>query len=104
MAETMPELKHVSSSVWLSLEICCTGVFTIEYITRISVCSIGGITPWQFAKDTMNKIDLMAILPFYISVIMSAGPMAMALGVLRVIRLVRLFRIFKLGRYSAGLR
>jgi hypothetical protein len=39
MIETMPELKHVPEDVWLVIEVCCTIVFTIEYVTR-SVCVV----------------------------------------------------------------
>lgn len=51
MIETMPELKHVPKDVWLVIEICCTIVFTIEYVIRISVCGVVGIKPWQIHQE-----------------------------------------------------
>jgi len=104
MIETMPELKHVPEDVWMGIEVCCTIVFTIEYLARLAVCGVAGVTPWQFVKNTMNIFDLLAILPFYIWVAVRSFKLAKALGVLRIVRLVRLFRIFKLGRYSVGLQ
>jgi len=104
MIETMPELKHVPKDVWLTIEVICTVSFTIEYIVRLAVCGVVGISTKQFVKNSMNIIDLLAILPFYIWVAMRSFSIAKALGVLRTIRLVRLFRIFKLGRYSSGLQ
>merc|ERR1719253_958812 len=59
---------------------------------------------WQFVKNSMNIVDLMAILPFYLWVAMRSLSLAKALGVLRTVRLIRLFRIFKLGKYSMGLQ
>lgn len=104
MIETMPELKQVSKDVWLTIEIICTVVFTIEYLTRLCVCGAVGTTMWQFVKNSMNIVDLMAILPFYLWVAMRSLSLAKALGVLRTVRLIRLFRIFKLGKYSMGLQ
>jgi hypothetical protein len=104
MIETMPELKDVPKNVWLTIEICCTAIFTIEYVTRLVVCDVSGMTRMEFIKSTMNVVDLLAILPFYIWLAMRSFSVAKALGVLRTVRLVRLFRIFKLGRYSLGLQ
>merc|ERR1712054_607458 len=81
MVETMPELKHVPKDVWLVTEICCTVIFTVEYVTRLMVCGVAGISTWQFVKNTMNIFDLLAILPFYIWVAMRSFSLAKALGV-----------------------
>ena len=65
---------------------------------RVQVC--------PFVFGAMNLIDLAAILPFWITLIMSAAGIQgdVGLGFLRVIRLVRVFRIFKFGRYSMGVQ
>jgi hypothetical protein len=102
--ETMPELKHVSKDTWTWIEVFCTAVFTVEYIARLSVCTVAGRSAWTFVKTPMNLVDLFAIAPFYLFLAMRHLQMAKALGVLRTVRLVRLFRIFKLGRYSSGLQ
>lgn len=44
----------------------------------------------------MNIIDLLAILPFYLSLFKDVGEVDFVF--LRLLRLVRVFRIFKLGR------
>ena len=77
----------------------------------------------EFSKDIMNMIDLVAIIPYFITLativaekeeeIAPKPPVmpnqhsqnqAMSLAILRVIRLVRVFRIFKLSRHSKGLQ
>ena len=47
----------------------------------------------------LNIIDLLAVLPFYIELMVSAGT---SVTVVRVLRLVRVFRVFKMGKNSKG--
>ena len=93
--------------------------FTFEIIVRIICCP----NQRNFFKDMMNVIDIMAIIPYFITLAtvlaeeediddgIQRGPpqerssnQAMSLAILRVIRLVRVFRIFKLSRHSKGLQ
>jgi hypothetical protein len=58
----------------------------------------------------MNVIDIVAIIPYFITLgtifhdEQKKSSQAMSLAILRVIRLVRVFRIFKLSRHSKGLQ
>ena len=84
---------------WFSIEIVCIVWFTLEYLVRLFSCP----QKIKFLKSFLNIIDLIAILPYYITLPLdstSGGSFA----VLRVIRLVRVFRIFKLSRHSKGLQ
>lgn len=78
----------------------------------------------SFFSDMMNIIDIIAIIPYFITLatvvaeeedlmFLPLAPVsaqekltnqAMSLAILRVIRLVRVFRIFKLSRHSKGLQ
>ena len=78
---------------WFSLEIVCVVWFTLEYTIRF----FSSPNKWRFFTSLLNLIDLLAIVPYIIT-------MSMSTGVLRVVRLVRVFRIFKLSRYSMGLQ
>lgn len=49
----------------------------------------------------MNFVDFLAIMPFYLTLIIS-GP-AGRFGFLRILRLARVFRVFKVGKYSEGI-
>lgn len=79
---------------------------------------------FNFFSDMMNIIDIIAIIPYFITLatvvaeeedlmflplapVSASSTMtnqAMSLAILRVIRLVRVFRIFKLSRHSKGLQ
>ena len=47
----------------------------------------------------MAIIDLLAILPFYLPMVISID-----LRILRVLRMIRLFRIFKINRYTLSFK
>ncbi|EDO35951.1 predicted protein, partial [Nematostella vectensis] len=87
------------SSAWLALEILCIAWFTLEYVVRL----LSSPQKLLFVRSFLNVIDLMAILPYYITLPMKDLRIT-SLAVLRVIRLVRVFRIFKLSRHSRGLQ
>ena len=101
------------------VETLCIIWFTFELLVRFLACP----SKMEFSKDIMNMIDLVAIIPYFITLativaekeeeIAPKPPVmpnqhsqnqAMSLAILRVIRLVRVFRIFKLSRHSKGLQ
>ncbi|NXU83668.1 KCNS2 protein, partial [Xiphorhynchus elegans] len=79
--------------------------FTFELVARFAVAP----DFLKFFKHALNLIDLMSILPFYITLIVNlvveSSPTLANLGrVAQVLRLMRIFRILKLARHSTGLR
>jgi voltage-gated potassium channel len=77
-----------------SLEWAFTLLFTAEYIARL-VCVRH---PLRYARSVLGIIDLLALLPTYLTLLV---PGLHALIDVRVLRLLRLFRILKLGAYVA---
>lgn len=78
---------------WLrALEWTFTILFTVEYVMRLLAVE----KPWRYARSFFGIVDLLAILPTYLSV-MVAG--THSLIVIRMLRLLRVFRVFKLARY-----
>jgi voltage-gated potassium channel len=75
-----------------ALEWGFTILFTIEYVLRLF--SVG--RPLRYARSVYGLIDLIAILPTYLSLIL---PGAHNLLVVRLLRLLRVFRVFKLAEY-----
>jgi voltage-gated potassium channel len=72
-----------------------TGVFLLEYLLRIWVLE----KPLKYIFSFYGIIDLMAILPNFLGLVMAGGQ---SLMVIRAVRLLRVFRIFKLSRYTSA--
>ncbi len=78
---------------WLrGLEWTFTILFTIEYVLRLLAVD----QPSRYARSFFGIVDLAAILPTYLSVLVAGTH---SLIVIRMLRLLRVFRVFKLGRY-----
>ncbi len=69
-----------------------TILFTIEYLLRLYSVE----RPWRYARSFFGVVDLLAIIPTYLSVFL---PGAQGLLVIRILRLLRIFRVFKLVGY-----
>jgi len=69
-----------------------TVLFTVEYCLRLLSVPV----PRSYATSFFGVVDLLAILPTYVSF---AVPGAESLLVIRGLRLLRIFRVFKLGRF-----
>lgn len=90
--ETLPNLKPETRTILRAIEIFCVLVFTIEYILRIYVAD----SKPRFIFSFFGLIDLLAILPFYLS-------FGVDLRSLRALRFLRLFRVLKLVRYNKAM-
>ena len=76
----------------LAAEWCFTVLFTIEYVARCLCVR----RPDVYARSFFGVIDLMSILPSYLSLVIPGAHVV--LGV-RILRLLRIFRILKLTLY-----
>lgn len=91
--------------VFRNFERISVAIFTVEYVLRLWSCvedpayahPIGGRL--KMALTPMALIDLVAIAPFYVSLV---APGALDLRYLRVLRLLRVFRLFRARRLSAA--
>jgi len=78
---------------WLrAFEWVVTILFTIEYLLRLY--SVGN--PFRYARSFFGIVDLLAILPSYLSIFI---PGAQSLLVIRALRLLRVFRVLKLAHF-----
>lgn len=104
--ETVPRIYDSSPQAWFVLEVVCTMIFTAEFGGRFAVCDQAGIARRDFLLNPANILDVLAILPFYIEVLlMSCGVSdGGSLRAVKAIRLVRVLRVLKMGRYASGLR
>lgn len=89
MLESVERLRN-QYGYWFRLtEWVLTILFTIEYALRIYSVR----KPWGYVRSFYGMIDLLAILPTYLSILVAG---AHTLLVVRALRLLRIFRILKL--------
>lgn len=91
--ETIPDLSPSTKRILNVFEVVTVAIFSVEYVLRLAVADrkIG------FAASFFGIIDLLAILPFYLS-------FGIDLRSIQAFRLLRLFRMFKLVRYSRAIQ
>ncbi|MCY7388086.1 MAG: ion transporter [Burkholderiales bacterium] len=77
-----------------ALEWGFTLLFTVEYLLRLACVR----HPWRYATSFYGVIDLLAVLPTYLAILL---PELHSLIDVRVLRLLRVFRILKLTEYVA---
>lgn len=92
MLETVPALNARFGRYFLLVEWVFTILFTIEYILRLIAVRRSVL----YALSFYGLVDLLAVLPTYLSLIFPSGHYLM---VVRALRLLRVFRVFKLGEY-----
>jgi voltage-gated potassium channel len=90
--ESIPALNKDFASTFFYIEFFFTGLFTIEYITRIIISP----QPRKYIFSIWGWIDFLSILPFYLLVL---WPTTHYFIILRLFRLLRIFRILKLLRF-----
>jgi len=105
---TLPSLAGYQHAFRM-FELISVIIFSIEYVLRLATCTVNEtyrhpvIGRLRFASRGMLIVDLLAILPFYIALLVPAAR-ALDLRILRAVRLMRIFRLFKLGRYSSAMK
>ena len=95
--ESVPALRDGHRGVFHRVEWAFTLLFTAEYLLRL-YCHA---RPWRYAASFFGLVDLLSILPTYVSLLF---PGSQVLVVIRIFRTLRLFRIFKLIRYMREAR
>ena len=88
--ETESSIRNKFSDAFLYFEIFTVTVFSIEYLSR----TIFSKNRLSYIFSFYGIIDLLAILPFYLSFGIDA----------RSLRVIRLFRILKFGKYGSAMK
>ncbi len=87
--DSVPSISSKYSTILFYAEWILTIFFTLEYTFRL-YCSY---RPMKYVFSMYGIIDLLAILPSYLSLFMAG---AHSLIIIRALRLLRVFRIFKM--------
>jgi voltage-gated potassium channel len=90
--DSVPWLHRDHADLLNAFEWGFTALFTAEYVARI-VCVQ---RPWRYAGGFYGVIDLLAVLPSYLSLLTPGTELLLDI---RILRLLRVFRIFKLTLY-----
>lgn len=88
--ESVTVIESRFRSVFFALEWAFTILFTIEYAVRLWVAR----KPLRYMTSFFGVVDLLSILPTYISLLL---PGTHYLLTIRILRVLRVFRIFKLA-------
>ncbi len=91
-ADSVPAIRARMHDPLQWMEWVFTVLFTLEYLARLATVQ----HPWRYATSFFGVIDLLALLPTYIALLV---PEAHTLVDIRVLRLLRVFRVFKLSAY-----
>ena len=92
MAESMATIRSRYGREINIAEWAFTLLFTVEYVMRL----ISVRRPTHYARSFFGVVDLLAIMPTYLSLLI---PGAESMLVIRGLRLLRVFRVFKLAQY-----
>jgi len=112
----MTETDKKAVETFQQINYFCIAVFTIEIVLRL----ISTPQPRKFFLDPLNIIDLLAVLPFYIELVIlqvyesqeyhnelsgeETDKKAEMFRILRIIRLIRVVRILRFSRYNQNLQ
>lgn len=92
MLDSVATIAARWGGVLLIAEWIFTAAFTAEYLVRLAIVD----RPGRYARSFFGIVDLLSILPTYLSLLF---PAATSLLVIRALRILRVFRVLKLARY-----
>lgn len=101
LLESVSSLHSKYKTQFDTFEVLSVAIFTVEYLLRLWVAPEGrpalrtGQARLRWARSPMAIIDLLAILPSLLAMIVPFD--------LRLLRVLRVLRVFKLTRYSSAM-
>ncbi|CAF0834952.1 unnamed protein product [Adineta ricciae] len=102
------QCQHIFTSPFYIIQAICIVFFTLEFLLRLVSCP----SYLQFLKSILNWIDILAIVPFYIRLIIilvrlhykTDSNVYLVLRLLRMIRFIRIFKLYRVFKSSKSLR
>jgi voltage-gated potassium channel len=97
LLDSVASIRAQHGVVLRALEWAFTILFTVEYVLRLA--TVG--KPLRYARSFFGVVDLLAVVPTYLSVFFAG---AQSLIVIRALRLLRIFRVLKLAHFVGEAR
>lgn len=97
MLDSIASVRAVYGGLLYGVEWFFTLLFTVEYVLRLLCVK----RPVAYATSFYGVVDLLAVIPTYLSIFFPAGRYLL---VIRVLRVLRVFRILKFARYVGEAR
>ncbi|MBU0479807.1 MAG: ion transporter [Proteobacteria bacterium] len=92
MLDSVSSIRAVYGGLLYGFEWFFTILFLVEYFLRL----LSAGSPFRYAISFFGVIDLLAIVPTFLGLVIPAGRY---LTVIRILRVLRIFRILKLAQY-----
>lgn len=92
MLESVDSIEAEYGTQLRAIEWVFTALFAVEYLLRLTCIQ----RPWRYATSFFGIVDLLAVLPTFVSL---AIPGSQSLATIRILRVVRVFRVLKLARF-----
>ena len=92
MLESVAEVREAHGDGLRAAEWVFTALFTVEFVLRLVAVN----RPLRYAASFFGVVDLLAVVPTYVSLLV---PGAQYLLVVRLLRILRIFRVLKLAHY-----
>ena len=94
--------QEENEETYFYIDTLCVGFFTFEFIARLIFCP----NRLQFLITIMSIVDLLAILPYYVNLLLTYFSVGTSSGMdaFVVLRVLRTLRVFKLLRHSKMLK
>ncbi|MCP1373219.1 ion transporter [Dyella lutea] len=92
LLDSVQSLHQRFGELLYRLEWLFTMLFTAEYLVRLYVVR----RPWRYARSFFGIVDLLSVLPTYLSLMLTGSQYLL---VIRALRILRIFRVLKLTRY-----
>ena len=92
MLDSITRLNLRYGQLFLGIEWFFTLLFTVEYLLRLACVG----RPLKYATSFYGIVDLLSILPTYLSLLLPGSQYLLSI---RILRVLRIFRILKLATY-----
>ena len=93
MLESVQSIQAEYGNLLTTLEWLFTGFFTLEYVLRIYCVG----SPKKYIFSFFGIVDLLAIIPTYLTLFFAIGP---GLNTIRILRFIRIYNVLRLGEFT----